>query len=80
MTNCTIITTTPNETAAAIHDRMSATLPPEDYDAWLALENGPGDAKALLRPYEGDMIAYPVDKAVGSPKNDEAGLIDKVDS
>ncbi|GAB4374071.1 MAG: hypothetical protein Kow00114_36420 [Kiloniellaceae bacterium] len=30
----------------------------------------PAEAKALLKPYAGAMIAYPVDKAVGSPKND----------
>jgi putative SOS response-associated peptidase YedK len=76
VTSCTIITTEPNEVAGEIHNRMPVILPPEDYDTWLSAETAPADAKALLKPYEGDMIAYPVDKAVGSPKNDRPGLIE----
>lgn len=29
----------------------------------------PGETKALLRPYAGEMTAYPVDKTVDSVKN-----------
>lgn len=76
VTSCTIITTEPNEVAGEIHNRMPAILPPEDYDAWLSAETAPADAKALLKPYEGEMTAYPVDKAVGSPKNDRPELIE----
>ena len=32
----TIITTTPNELTAAVHDRMPVILRPQDYDLWLA--------------------------------------------
>src|SRR5215216_3572508 len=35
---CTIITTTPNELLADIHDRMPVILPREAYDRWLAPE------------------------------------------
>lgn len=62
--------------AAEIHDRMSVILP--DYDAWLSPDMVPELTLSLLRPYEGEMIAYPVSKAVGSPKNDEVGLIEEV--
>jgi len=55
---------------------MPVILPPESYEVWLAAETAPADAKALLKPYEGAMIAYPVDKAVGSPKNDRPELIE----
>jgi putative SOS response-associated peptidase YedK len=55
---------------------MPAILPPADYDAWLSPETPAAEAKALLRPYEGEMIAYPVDKAVGSPKNDRPELVE----
>ncbi len=63
--SCTIITCPPNEVAGAIHNRMPVILLQEDYDAWLSPETSQDDAKALLRPYEGDMVAYPVKKAVG---------------
>ena len=33
--SCTIITTSANETMAAIHDRMPVILPPSAWDAWL---------------------------------------------
>jgi putative SOS response-associated peptidase YedK len=40
---------------------------------------GATTAKALLKPYPGEMIAYPVTKDVGSPKNDWPGLIEDVE-
>lgn len=79
ITSCTIIVTQPNEVAARIHDRMPAILPPGDYDTWLSPHTAAAEAKALLRPYEGEMIAYPVSKAVGSPKNDAPYLIEPVE-
>ena len=80
LTSCTIITTDANEVAGAIHNRMPVILDREDYDTWVSRDTGPEDAKALLRPYEGEMVAYPVSKAVGSPKNDSAALIEPVSS
>lgn len=79
VTSCTIVTTDANEVTAPIHDRMPVILPPETWAAWLSPETPPADAKALLKPYEGAMIAYPVDKAVGSPKNDGPELIEEVE-
>jgi putative SOS response-associated peptidase YedK len=76
VTSCTIIVTTPNEVAAEIHDRMPVILNPEEYDAWLSPATTADDAKGLLRPYEGAMIAYPVSKDVGSVKNDRPDLIE----
>ena len=79
VTSCTIIVTEPNEVAAKIHDRMPVILPPQDFAAWLSPDTEALAAKALLRPYEGEMIAYPVDKAVGSPRNDDPKLIEPLD-
>ncbi len=79
VTSCTIIVTQPNEVAGRIHDRMPVILPPGEYDAWLSPETTTAEAKALLRPYEGEMVAYPVGKAVGSPKNDAPSLIDPLE-
>jgi len=43
----------------ALHNRMRAILAPVEYDAWLR----EGDLDQL-RPFEGEMYAYPVDKAL----------------
>jgi putative SOS response-associated peptidase YedK len=80
VTSCTIITTEPNKVAAEIHDRMPVILPPDAYAEWLSPDTAPAEAKALLKPYEGEMIAYPVDKAVGSPRNDGPELIEEVEA
>jgi putative SOS response-associated peptidase YedK len=37
--SCTIITTTPNETMAQIHDRMPVILPPSAWEEWLDPDN-----------------------------------------
>jgi hypothetical protein len=43
---------------AELHDRMPAILSQVKYDAWLR------DGELyLLRPFEGEMYAYPVNKA-----------------
>ena len=41
---CTVLTTTPNELMAPLHDRMPVILEPEDYDRWLDMstDNDPG--------------------------------------
>lgn len=72
--SCTIITTTPNELMADIHDRMPAILRPADYQRWLSpLETGPAD---LIAPYPaGEMEAYPVSTLVNVPKNDSQQCI-----
>lgn len=71
---CTIITTTPNDLMASIHDRMPVILAPEDQEAWL--DPGNRHAERLLVPYpvEG-MEAYPVSAAVGNPRNDGPELV-----
>jgi putative SOS response-associated peptidase YedK len=75
--SCTIITTRPNSLVESIHNRMPVILDPAVYGAWLL----PGEANAAdlaqyLRPYPGDeMRAFPVSRAVNSPKNDSPECI-----
>ncbi|MGF1628309.1 MAG: SOS response-associated peptidase family protein [Kiloniellaceae bacterium] len=78
VTSCTIVMIGPNAVAGEIHNRMPVILPPESYDIWLFAVTSPAGAKALLRPYEDAMIAYPVSKDVGAPKNDRPDLIEEV--
>lgn len=66
---CTILTTTPNEAMAPIHDRMPVILAPEDQAAWLDPANP--HAAELLRPCPAAWLTlHPVDPAVGNPRND----------
>ena len=68
---CTILTTTPNELMAPIHNRMPVILEPADFDMWLAPGDHPDQALHLLRPYPAaKMAAYPVSTLVNSPAND----------
>ena len=74
----TIITTTPNELCAEVHNRMPVILPPEKWAVWLDEEPvEEATLKGLLAPYPGErMIMWPVDKRVGNVKNNDPSLID----
>jgi len=75
--SCTILTTTPNEVVAPIHDRMPVILPREERDRWLdpAPENAAALA-SLLVPFPGEgMVAWPVGPRVNVPSNDDEELI-----
>jgi putative SOS response-associated peptidase YedK len=74
-----IVTTTPNELMAPIHDRMPVILPPEEATMWLdpdARESEP--LLALLRPYPAErMAAYPVSRLVNDPRHEGAHLVER---
>ena len=66
--SCTILTTTPNELIAPIHNRMPVIVAPEDYTTWLDPTPDPELGRHLLRPYPtAQMTAYPVNTYVNSP-------------
>lgn len=65
----TIITTGANEFMQAIHNRMPVILNREDEKLWLGSDNA-GELLELLKPYPGEMDAFPVSKLVNSPAND----------
>lgn len=79
--SCVIITTTPNELLAKVHDRMPVILPPEKYSDWLAEGDQSAEKLALLlKPYPADlMTAYPVSTFVNSPANDSPICIEPVE-
>lgn len=75
--SCTIVTTTPNEVLAPIHDRMPVILPPALHAAWLdpALKENER-LQPMLQPLDASlMIAYPVSPRVNSPRNDDRDCI-----
>lgn len=82
----TIITTTPNELTAAVHDRMPVILRPRDYNLWLS--DPPVDKTvsptpqlellALLRPYPAEeMTAVEANRDVGNVRNNHPGLLNR---
>jgi len=75
----TVITTTPNELVAPIHNRMPVILQRDGEDAWLSKETDPAQLLALLKAYPADkMEAYPVSRAVNNPANEGAELMQAV--
>jgi putative SOS response-associated peptidase YedK len=75
--SCTLLTTSPNELMAPIHDRMPVILRPVDHELWL----DPAVQKAepllpLLAPFPAtEMRAFPVGVGVNSPTHDDAQCI-----
>lgn len=70
---CSILTTTPNAVASAIHDRMPVILDRDSYDLWL----DPGMTKVeavsgLLRPCDARLMrCYPVSTRINHVANDD---------
>jgi putative SOS response-associated peptidase YedK len=75
-----IITTTPNEMCAELHNRMPVVLKPEVWPEWLGEEHAdPPRLKALLAPFPTEeMVAWPVTPRVGNVKNNDASLIEPI--
>jgi len=72
--SCAILTTTPNDLVADVHDRMPVILPAAQYELWLTAEaERVAQLQDLLVPYPAnEMKRYPVSSAVNSPKHDMA--------
>ena len=68
---CAILTTSPNELTATVHDRMPVILPATTWNRWLD-DAPPGTPfTELLLPYPAaEMEAFPVSKRVNSPANE----------
>jgi putative SOS response-associated peptidase YedK len=77
--SATVLTTGPNAVVAELHDRMPVILEPATFDRWLDPATRDMVAVAdLLRPCADDLLeAYPVDRAVGSARTDEARLVQR---
>jgi putative SOS response-associated peptidase YedK len=75
--SATIITTSPNELMASIHNRMPVVLRGDSYTQWLdSSPRQPQDLQGLLVPYPAaEMKAYPVSLLVNSPGNDRPECI-----
>lgn len=77
----TILTTAPNDLVERTHDRMPVILRDEDAEeAWLDVQGTPvTDLEPFFIPLAAsEMDAYAVGKRVGSPANDDPGLLTPV--
>lgn len=72
----TILTTTPNDATAGLHDRMPVILHTGDYGRWLDTDNRRFDD--LFMPFpSADMHAWPIGPDVGNVRNNYSGLIEE---
>lgn len=74
-----VITTTPNELMAPIHERMPVLLAPGQFDAWLDPDRRDTRAlsQCLLPAPAGGMVAWQVSSRVSSARNEGPELIDR---
>ncbi|MDF1523433.1 MAG: SOS response-associated peptidase, partial [Trueperaceae bacterium] len=77
--SATILTTDPNPTMAALHDRMPVLLDPAELARWLDPEQrDPHALEDLLQPCPDEWIeAYPVGPEVGNARVDDPRLIQR---
>jgi putative SOS response-associated peptidase YedK len=74
-----IITTTANSLLQKIpHHRSPVILAERDERTWLQ-SNDLAEVTALLKPYDASLMnAYPIDKAIKSPKNNSIDLLQPI--
>lgn len=73
----TIITTTPNELVAEVHNRMPVIVPREFEQAWLDPDMPKEHALEMLRPYPAELMkAALASRRVNSVRNDDASLLE----
>ena len=80
ITSCSIITTTPNELLAAVHDRMPVILPPDAQDLWLHEGADLHELEKLFAPYPATaMKSFRVSSQVNKAQVDEQHLVEPLD-
>ena len=77
---CTVITTDANSLLAELHDRMPVVLDEKDWPAWLGeTDVSEEQLKSLLQPFPSELMTlWPVDRRVGSVKNNDPSLAEPI--
>lgn len=77
---CTILTTRANSVTGRVHDRMPVIIEPDDQPKWVdPTFDDRDELQALMEPaVEEAFDLHPVDRRVGSPKNDDARMIEPI--
>jgi len=74
-----IVTTTPNEAIATLHDRMPVVLERDAWDRWLDPRPAdPGELLGLLAPSEAALEVYAVGRGVNDVRRDGPELIERI--
>lgn len=74
--NCALLTTTPNELVARIHDRMPVFIEPDEIEEWMDRARKPDDLKHFFASRSAEeWEAVPIGSAVGSPRNQGAEIL-----
>ena len=78
----TIVTTTPNDLMATLHDRMPVILPAEAWEEWLDPANDDlDDLASLLLPCADELLAmHPVSRDVGNVRNQGPQLVEPIEA
>jgi putative SOS response-associated peptidase YedK len=80
ITSCSIITTTPNELLATIHDRMPVILAQENYDRWLHEDTTTAELLEMLVPFPAEeMKSFPVSPQVNHAAAEGPELVEPVE-
>lgn len=76
----TIVTSSPNDALAALHDRMPVIIPEDAWDQWLEPEPAdPGELLGLLLPSDAiNLDIHPVSRLVNDVRNDGPELIEPI--
>ncbi|HEU0215934.1 MAG TPA: SOS response-associated peptidase [Stellaceae bacterium] len=79
--SATIVTCPPNELCAQLHDRMPVIPPTEAWPLWLGEAEADIDRlRALLLPCPAAWLTiWPVDNRVGNVRNNDPGLVERVE-
>jgi putative SOS response-associated peptidase YedK len=76
---CSIVTTEANDTVSQIHDRMPVILHEDDYARWLGeVPASTDELKGILRPYDGELVMWPVSARMNKADIDEPSGIEPV--
>lgn len=73
-----IMTTDPNKEMEKIHNRMPVILSPDLEESWLGVEDEDELEQLLMPLKDGSLDMYEVSRAVNSPKNNNASLLERV--
>lgn len=74
--SCSIVTTQAAPAIAEIHHRMPVMLEGEAFERWLDPAAKRDSLQALLAPYDGELRAYKVSRAVNKVANDSLDLLE----
>ncbi len=72
-----LLTTEPNETVAAVHDRMAVIVQPANYDQWMDPATDPDVLRELMVPFPGKMRSWRVSTRVNRMAAQGASLIER---